>query len=92
MVTWGKSGGNMKLGHMIAVAAVLYEGGVGIAELATTSSAGSTSSSLTSIAALPTVGSLAAGVGGTTLVGPGIIDLVVAAGIYFFVLHDSMFG
>ena len=80
----------MHAGHWVGVAAVLYEGLVGAAEVAYGTGA-SSNSTLTSIQNLPSVGSLVTGTTTNAMTG-GIVDLAIAAGIYFFVLHDHLFG
>lgn len=69
---------------------VLYEAGVGIAELvnaAASSSSTGAPTALTSISQLPSAGTLVTSVSVMT---GGVIDLAVAAGIYYFGLRKKL--
>jgi tellurite resistance protein TehA-like permease len=64
---------------------VIYEGGVGIAELINDQSSTS-NATLTSVASLPTVGTLVASSSAGQTTG-GIVDLLVAGAIWYFALR-----
>jgi hypothetical protein len=85
MLSWGKSEGGPVKGHWFWWLLVLYEGGVGIAELVNDNTSTS-NASLTSIASLPTVGTLVASSGSGQSTG-GVVDLAVALGLWFFLLR-----
>lgn len=86
-VIWGSSDKGDFVKTLLWVVMV-YEGVIGLTELANSAmstSAGGASSALAAIENLPSVGSLVATSGAMT---SGIVDLVVAGGIYYFGLHN----
>lgn len=81
----------MKGLHWLGAAFVVYSGVVGIAELATGSSAGGGNATLTSISQAPSLGSMVISSTGGSITSSGFVDLAIAVGVYIFVLHDKLF-
>ncbi len=102
MITWGGSATSKgDLMRMVLWLIVIYEGVIGVAEIANSSmssTSGGASSALATLESLPSVGSLVGTSGAMTsgIVGSllgtsgamtsGIVDLAVAAGIWYFAI------
>jgi hypothetical protein len=72
--------------HLLWWAIVVYEGVVGVAELTATSS---TNTTLSSVAGLPSVGTLVGSMNTSSYIPSGALDLAVAAGVWYFAIHKK---
>jgi len=80
----------MKLWRWILAAVILYEGLIGISEIASVASP--SFNPLAPLATLPSVGSLVQSSTSVSNTVAGGVDLGTALVLYFFVLHDHLWA